>query len=279
MILRNDKLSKLLDDCTHNSRRDNWLWVYLATQQLAQYHVSTLNKRTMRDTIANTLVANSIDPQQLLSILEANLIPENLLAWIIEDKRQYEWMKSRIWQNYSNLIPESLNYRERTLLLIDNWYINYKANEVEKLKKGWLEQLKKDKRLDWIKEKDEYEACNYIWDWVIKNKFDQAGSPKQPIDHQTTLLFFDSSGMTDVEKKTCIDSAKKAWRQKIRRTTQKDKKQQNFILTEKAIRRLDKLSKKHELPRAQIIEILLMIEQEKGLYIAERFRILSEPDS
>ncbi|WP_423360299.1 hypothetical protein [Pseudomonas citronellolis] len=276
MIRITDKLSKILADYSHDPRRDNWLWIYLASKGMAQYNLMLLDKRTMRDTIAKTILSANLNIQEILNDARRHLIPKNLLTWITDNERQHEWIKTKLLTKhyYSHLIPENLKSREHILALIDIWNIDSKPSTIESLKRDWIEQLKKDKQLDWIKEEDEREACAYIWDWMLKNKPNLMGGYTQPIDHQSALVFFDYVHLTELEKKLCISSAKKIWRQKISRNTRKDKNQKNFNLTEKAIRRLEEFSKKYEISQTQIIEILLMMEQEKGLYIAERIRIL-----
>ncbi|CAI9907499.1 hypothetical protein OFL75_26625 [Pseudomonas aeruginosa] len=276
MIRINDKLSKILGDNTADSRRDNWLWLYLSDIRAARYNVMALDQRTMRDTIANTISSAKLNIQIILSHARRRIISENLMTWVTENERQHEWIKSKLFikHNYSYLTPENLKGREQILALIDIWDIDLKQSTIESLKRDWIEQLKKDKQLDWIKEEDELEACTYIWDWMLKNKRNLTGGYTQPMNHQSALVFFDSIHMTELEKKLCISSAKKIWRQKISRNTRKDRNQKNFNLTEKAIRRLEEFSKRYELSQTQIIEILLMMEQEKGLYIAERIRIL-----
>ncbi|MCY1556671.1 hypothetical protein D9M68_934400 [compost metagenome] len=52
------------------------------------------------------------------------------------------------------------------------------------------------------------------------------------------------------------------------------KKQYNFIMSEKAIKRLDKLAEKHDLKRTQVLEILLQMEEEKGAYIPKKLNPL-----
>ncbi|MEV2152240.1 hypothetical protein ABZR62_06240, partial [Pseudomonas aeruginosa] len=64
------------------------------------------------------------------------------------------------------------------------------------------------------------------------------------------------------------------WRQKLRRQEAKGRKQYNFILSDKAIKRLDRFSKNLEPSRARILEILLQMEDEKDLYLKEQIRVL-----
>ncbi len=67
-----------------------------------------------------------------------------------------------------------------------------------------------------------------------------------------------------------MESIKKRWSQNKYRAKLTGKKQYNFILSEKAINRLDKLAGKYDLRRTEVLEILLQMEEEKGIYIPER---------
>ena len=67
-----------------------------------------------------------------------------------------------------------------------------------------------------------------------------------------------------------MESIKKRWSQNKYRAKLTGKKQYNFILSEKAINRLDKLADKYDLRKTEVLEILLQMEEEKGIYIPER---------
>lgn len=73
-----------------------------------------------------------------------------------------------------------------------------------------------------------------------------------------------------------MNSIKKRWSQNKYRTKLTGKKQYNFILSDKAIQRLDKLAEKYDLRRTEVLEILLKMEEEKGAYIPERLRPLKD---
>lgn len=73
-----------------------------------------------------------------------------------------------------------------------------------------------------------------------------------------------------------MDSIKKRWSQNKYRAKLVGKKQYNFILSEKAIQRLDKLAEKHDLRRTEVLEILLKMEEEKGNYIPEKLNPLKD---
>ncbi|MNC82874.1 hypothetical protein D3C75_1365720 [compost metagenome] len=52
------------------------------------------------------------------------------------------------------------------------------------------------------------------------------------------------------------------------------KKQYNFLLSDKAIKHLDKLAETYDLKRTQILEVLIKMEAEKGVYIPEKLKII-----
>lgn len=60
------------------------------------------------------------------------------------------------------------------------------------------------------------------------------------------------------------------------RENMKEKKQCDFILTDKAIRSLDELAEKHDLAHAKVLEILVLAEKEKDMYIPGRLKMLDD---
>lgn len=86
----------------------------------------------------------------------------------------------------------------------------------------------------------------------------------------------DFSIATHPEKIILIESVKKRWSQNKYRANQNGKNQYNFILSDKAIYRLDKLAKKHEIKRTEVLEILLKMESENGEYISKHLNRLGD---
>ncbi|HGP0110167.1 TPA: hypothetical protein ACLESZ_001215, partial [Pseudomonas aeruginosa] len=95
-----------------------------------------------------------------------------------------------------------------------------------------------------------------------------------PESHQSLLQALDTFRWSTIERAHCIATVRRLWRQKIRRKDAKGKKQYNFILSDKAIKRLDRFSKDHEISRARVLEILLQMEDQKDLYLKEQIRVL-----
>ncbi|MGI0737706.1 hypothetical protein ACRCPM_31365, partial [Pseudomonas aeruginosa] len=92
--------------------------------------------------------------------------------------------------------------------------------------------------------------------------------------HQRLLQTLDTFTWPPLERAHCIATVRRLWRQKLRRQEAKGRKQYNFILSDKAIKRLDRFSKNLEPSRARILEILLQMEDEKDLYLKEQIRVL-----
>lgn len=86
----------------------------------------------------------------------------------------------------------------------------------------------------------------------------------------------DFSIATHPEKIILIESIKKRWSQNKYRANQNGKNQYNFILSDRAINRLDKLAKKHEIKRTEVLEILLKMESENGEYISKHLNRLGD---
>lgn len=107
-----------------------------------------------------------------------------------------------------------------------------------------------------------------------KHQPDQEFPKIVPKTLQELLIASDAWTWSNAERKSCISTARRLWRQALRRKKAKGKKQYNFILSDKAIKRLDRFSKDHELCRARVLEILLQMEDEKDLYLKEQIRVL-----
>jgi len=98
--------------------------------------------------------------------------------------------------------------------------------------------------------------------------------PNQEVFFRISLIFFDNTLKLPAERKLFIQTVKSRWSQNKYRAKETDKKQYNFILSKKTIQRLDKLAEKYDLKRTQILDILLQMEEDKGIYIPEKLKPL-----
>ncbi|MGY3173131.1 hypothetical protein ACVWYU_002526 [Pseudomonas sp. TE12234] len=277
-VSRHDQLAKSISNIDTNTRFTNWLWLYLKTS-VPSFQIGELRSHGIRDEMAKF-----IDQHPQLKIeIETNknyyFISDEYLQWITKDERQIGWIVQRLQQKTPIPHMHTLNTLpkyELALALIDFWKIDpqSKSNEILQLETLWKQQKSNDKIFDWFKGSDEQKKLEAAWD-IVHNKHKFLPWILDKIQsHQELVIFFDALVMGPAEVKLLVEEIKKRWSQNKYREKQTDKKQYNFILSNKAIKRLDKLVEKYDLKRTQVLEILLQMEEEKGIYIAEKLRPL-----
>lgn len=219
---------------------------------------------------------SEIDRQKILMLL-----PDKNLEWVTQSKRQHDWIYRRIIEksNYFPIdLPPNLTGRDLAISIIDIWPTNQqsKYTEVLELSSAWTAQEKADRAFQWFYDKDEEKKCELAWR-VLGKKFPNITTTNNQFkNHEELLSFIDRNPPGDSDLELFIKIVKNQWSQKKYREKQTGKKQYNFILSDKAIKRLNKLADKYDMKRAQILEILLQMEDEKGIYIPERIKILMD---
>lgn len=200
------------------------------------------------------------------------LVPEEELKWIDEGDRQAKWLQAKIALLAQVILfpfPIAITGKDHLIATIDAWNIDipHKSIELRNLKPQWITHKSVDKKYDWFK--DDGDKLKIAWDWLNKNG--KGGYHLNIFEkHDDLLSFFDSTPSTPDEIKFYISEIKKKWSREKHRKSLKDKKQYNFILSHKTIERLDKLAAEHEISRAQIIEILVEMETDKGAHLQEK---------
>ncbi|HGM4308927.1 TPA: hypothetical protein ACKPFN_005375, partial [Pseudomonas aeruginosa] len=273
-----DTLSVLLKEESLDRRRDIWLWFYLALRDTAVYHRENIIPATMRDRMAESIEKFGVTTDLLGGNQNYLLIPEKHFSWISENERQLSWIKRRLPREMADerIYSPALSERDLLIATIDcaESPPREKTSFLANLKRAWDEQQQLDQQLDWIKEGGEREACRHVWEWLSKHLSNQVFPNACPESHQSLLQALDTFRWSTIERAHCIATVRRLWRQKIRRKDAKGKKQYNFILSDKAIKRLDRFSKDHEISRARVLEILLQMEDQKDLYLKEQIRVL-----
>jgi hypothetical protein len=215
------------------------------------------------------------------------LLPEKCLEWINEGKRQVEWLSSKLRErmNLSDSIAplkSGLTGKDLLIASIDLWTINIKqkGSFLNELETSWNEHKKGDKQFKWFE--DDEQKCILAGKLINKHipldgLLSITLSAYQPIEnHENLLIFFDHANLDKNQKSLFIERVKISWRQQKYRKNLTGKGQYNFILSDKAIARLDKLSETYELSRAKILDILLKMESEQNRYIPERIKLLKD---
>lgn len=277
-VQRNDNLAKTLNGINIDDRFIIWLWFYL-NNALQPSNLGDICSLGMRDRMAETITNNPWLKQQIQTDRLAFLVPKESLSWIKNEKRQCHWIARKIAErNGGRYITgvAKLTGIDLAIATIDIWKtpIAEKLSAVIEIASEWAEQEKTDKIFDWFYGTDECSKLELAQEMTRKNN-------PFLMTHQTPwqetsdmIIAMDTLFPSIAEKKLSIYSIKKRWSQNKYRSKTTGKKQCNFILTEKAIDRLQQLADKHELNRAQILEILLQMEEEKGIYIPEKLKVL-----
>lgn len=270
-----DRLSEMLQEPHRNHRHDIWLWLHLHYNKAARLDPKTCNGLTMRDEIARALKNRRFFQSCILQEKDRFLLPHGKLEWIAENERQYRWLLREIEQMTDLRLHRDLVHltgRDRLIAMIDLWDVDLaeKASETERLHRDWLRHKAKDSEFEWFADKkDGQKRCVCAWEWLEK-KYLSPLSRQAPIsNHQELLMFFDQENIGRSERTAMIREIKRRWSRKQFDERAADKKQVNVMLSKTVIAQLDALAETHGLKRAQIIESLVTIEADAGLYLAD----------
>lgn len=275
-LIIKDRLAQILNETTHNQRHDIWLWLHLVSDG-AQIPYS-VDKRGMRDKLAASIYS-STNPKIIETIKNKRneqLVSIEKFNWVNDGKRQIEWLMTKTLEvigRYNFSPPNGLEGKNLLIAKFDIWHVDItqKTLALRDLEMRWHEHTKADKIFNWFKDDDQ--KCVTAWEWLTKNNYSGIHQSHSVENYDDLMFFFDNSNFLDDQKLFYIDKIKKRWSQTKYRQGQNGKNQYNFILSDKAITRLDSLAETYERSRTQILEILLKMESEKKLYIAEQVKI------
>ncbi|WP_258023458.1 hypothetical protein [Pseudomonas aeruginosa] len=274
----NDKLQRTFRGLNADSRFTTWLWFFIKFHS-PQAYLGEFRSPGMRDRMAEVINqdphrADFIEAQSAISLL-----PAQSLQWITNDKRQNIFLIRKLAEkNGNNYLVSSANLtgRDLTIATIDTWQTDQtqKSALVSQIKWEWELHTSSDHMFKWFDDADEREKLNTAWE-IAKNKYSSLLFQQTPFQEKNDfIIFFDSQFLTASDKTLLMESIKKRWSQNKYRAKMTGKKQYNFILSDKTIKRLDNLADKHNLKRTQVLDILLQMEEEKGIYIPERLKPL-----
>ncbi len=282
----NDRLQKTLNGLNVDSRLSTWLWLLLKSQtshavprkpeELKELvKLGELGSPGMRDRMAD-LIQNT---QGSAEFIEENsalfLLPEKDLEWITSNRRQNRFIVRKLIEKYdyqSIMPPTNLTDRHLTIAMLDMWAIEKKQKSwtINQIKLEWEQHSSSDHIFKWFDSSDIEQRLETAWE-ITKKKFPlltfQQSAPKEKDDF---IILLDTQIITTPEKILLMESIKKRWSQNKYRAKLTGKKQYNFILSDKTINRLDRLADKYDLKRTEVLEILIQMEEEKGIYISER---------
>lgn len=271
-----DRLAKIIGDTSADDRFTNWLWVTLKEITPTQY-LGKFKSQEMRDRMAAILSTDSLLIKEVKS-RATKTADKKQISWIKDSKRQRVWIetKLRTSQLTTNELRASLSNQELSVLMID--YVDSHQSQPQTLastlRQEWEQQEKEDRVFDWFQKEAEEDKCGFAWDFFGKKYYELSLMEEKfrSIDDLLAYVYTHKPSKELIE--LLISNAKSRWSQKKYRSKQDGKKQYNFILSDSAIKRLDKLAEKYDLKRPQIIEILLQMETEEGAYLPKKIKVL-----
>lgn len=228
----------------------------------------------MRDEVAWALEGAPDITSSFRAKKDRYLLPEEQLAWITASQRQLQWLTPRIDTLTDRILPRCLVHlqgRDRLVAALDIWKIDLekKQRAVERLHDQWRRHKAMDSQLEWFSDQKEgTKRCLCAWEWLQKNYL-KPFSRQIPIsNYQELLMFFDHEDMGSNERVAIIQRIRKLWSKRQFNERSADKKQVNVMLPKAVISQLDALAEKHGLKRAQVIESLVRMEADAGVYLA-----------
>ena len=274
----------------NNKRYFCWLWMYIS-KHYQNCFIGQYNSPNMTNLIKiglKTLPKEIIEIQQ-----EASLLPAHLLSWIKDDEYQIKWLFSQLSRSMSlpDIIKTTQNLDKHFIIglldLLDseaavplhkpiNIYIQNRREEKQKklihLNEEWEKISQPQKILEWFNNPNEPERIKAGWQ-IFRKRFPHYTNPFNEFENYLQLLEkFDEHNIQPLEREIFVTESRKRHSQNKSRAKNTHKKQLNVVLPIATIDTLDKISKKYDLPRGRVIEILLQKEKEKGIYISEKMR-------
>ncbi len=277
-IRLDDSLAAALGDTRLNERFYRWLWFYLNGRG-AGFAPSEFDGTIMRDRMADFIEKRPWSKRQIDVEKTRLLLPDECLTWISKDDRQHQWLIPQI-RNETGVIyetpPPRLLGRNLVVAMIDVWDTDAsrKRAVLNNLEHAWIEHKKQDHIFRWFRDTDSARRCTLAWEWLCKNEPMLTQFSPAIEGYDELLKFFDRTRFSKDEKVLRIDAIKKRGSQQKYRENLTGKKQYNFMLSDKTIRRLDELAETYDLKRPQILEILIQMEAESGIYIPEKMKMI-----
>lgn len=270
-----DKLSQLLPGTRINKRQEIWLWLGLYVYERFDLERDSCNGATMRDEVAQALRGDRKIAADIPAKMDRYLLPDEQLKWITDNTRQIQWLTRRVDKLTERILPRGLPHlqgRERLVAAIDIWQVDLekKQRDVDRLHDQWRRHKALDSQLEWFADqKESTKRCLCAWEWLQKNYLTPISRQPPISNYQELLMFFDQEEIGSNERVAIIERIRRLWSKRQFNERSTDKKQVNVMLSKAVIAQLDALAEKHGLKRAQVIESLIRMEADTGMYLAE----------
>ncbi|CAG4892677.1 hypothetical protein [Paraburkholderia gardini] len=259
-----------------------WIWVWLKVKHDGlklppdQFDTPTMRAEMAKHFDESPLLRIELSDQLRPQMHDIDLEwisddDDEQLSWIrnhLDDaKLKHERLARRRSPGISHIYTEVIwSRRDAVIAAIDYWDEALTAKElvVEGLRIGWDEHIQRERKFRWFTKENELEQCDLTWAWLRKNKPHLTTGQRPFTTRADVQDFFDAIELSDDEEKFIINTIKLRWSQRKHREKMVGKKQCNLILSNAALKSLDKFANQKNLSRSQFIEILLHEEAERS---------------
>lgn len=267
----------------NKKRFEIWLWLLEVYQKGLSYDPNLIGTSQAMNYLSQSY-ASGYDAK-VLAIEEYKnyIIKDEYFDWIGFDDSQLSWIDA---QHSAEIIcneielPSKLKSRDRTIAIIDLIQLrkDKKIKYVENLKSKWNAKIYNNEYLKWLslEKESEPELCEYAWKFIRKNRPDETYGMVSPKSLNDLAAMLNDPAFNFLEAHILFSKLKSAWTQKKYRENMKGKKQYNIVLSDDAIKSLEKIAKRSKLKKNEILEILIKMEEKNKKYISHRIWILED---
>ncbi len=298
-MLRNHFGNFYVSDHT-DKRTIGWLWMCLKT------HFPVGRESVGRDADIGSYGAHDIISKinsalTHISNYEINMqqfsfaLDNKFYLWIKDNPEQLSWLENQLIEKYEfpvKDLPRVKFDRRFIISMLDSykhetgtpsdsaWLGDYtgiaQQTRIEfstKLHSEWWAAEGDKKVLEWINDSKEPERLKAGWQVFRKQHPELLVDYAGPEDFQEMINLLNKGNVEIPYRELFLDKVKRKHSQNKSKEKTKNKKAQcNVLLSLAAIKRLNNLKDKHEISQAEVIEILLLKEAERNIYIPERIR-------
>jgi len=266
-----------------------WLWMFIS-KHFQNLYIGQYGMPGMLENIQNAL--NEINPAIIEQQYQTNILEESFYAWVKDDIEQLAWLTENLiiaTKATAPIIYSTQNDRDYVIGLLDllnsTTMINMDSRQINdhiiksihakkelayKIKNEWEKYSQERKALDWFNDKKEPMKLKAGWH-IFKKQFPNLAQNHPEFNSYQDLLYvLDCNHVPTIDRLFFLSSAKKRCSQLKNKEKYKGKKVQcNVEISPSTVNKLKKLSAKHQLSQAAVIEILLNKEYETNTFIPE----------
>ncbi|MEH6801339.1 MAG: hypothetical protein V7681_18825 [Halopseudomonas sabulinigri] len=275
-----DALQKTLGGVVVDDRFTTWLWLYLKSatvQWSAQPNFGEFRSPQMRDRMAEIIKSGGFSLPLIEEHRNQAMLPKQSFDWITEARWQNSFIQRRLIEQfgYYSTSPDLVG-RDLTIAMVDitsNLTLKQKDNLLNNLKLEWNNRQGTQRQYRWFRDDKEKQKVAFAVEVAKKRYPDLPWYSVFIKDCDDLLVFIDAPPFNQADAEVVLNDTKKKWsQQKYRLSLEGKKEQQNFLLSLEAVDLLKELATKHSLKKNQIMELLVRMESEKGVYISEALK-------